>query len=142
MTEQRYVNRVDQTDHFEAEGKALEALSETVPLVEATLENPGVRSALLEQGFKSTLDPITPSSAVMSTLALDEHYVTELDPEDNIGNKAEPPDTPYLETAELISKLLKEKASRDSGESFAEFKKQVIAAFRHLGLDVKKFFLE
>lgn len=62
----------------------------------------------------------------------------------------EPPEIPYSPASDLVSRALKA-YSATSGEpstasglrlvpEFVEFRKQVIAAFKHMGLDTNKFF--
>jgi hypothetical protein len=82
-------------------------------LVKTLSENPTVVEALADQG-----------------LQLNKEVLAEL---------AGPPDIPFLPGADLISAALK-MAERNRKTEFGVFREQVISAFKHMGLDVKRFF--
>jgi hypothetical protein len=116
MTETGIVNRTPESFGQKTERERLEAeavLKQVVPLVKTLSENPTVVEALADQG-----------------LQLNKEVLAEL---------AGPPDTPFLPGADLISEALKI-AERNRKTEFNVFRDQVIAAFKHLGLDTRKFF--
>jgi hypothetical protein len=151
MSTESIVNRVHQTPHYQLEGEKL--LAETKPVVEQVAENPVVQEQLAEQGLQIDEDALkqpgpevpahteyaVPYSAdgvyhvadhVGDTVKiLPPTEAIEEDPEDNIGNLASASDS-FDPRAALYGILGMD----------AEFKKQVISAFKHLGLDTRKHF--
>jgi hypothetical protein len=123
MSTEQIVNRVDQGQFYE---------------IEAPKPEPIVK----EQEIADTLSSISavPSNVDMSTLALDEHYVNQAEPEElpNVTTGLDVSDTQQGSLDELVKSFIKSR----SESSFAEFRTQVISAFKHLGLDTKKFFPE
>jgi hypothetical protein len=139
MTETNYVNRVDQTRLQKIDGSKLaESVDEelyprrdrkigTDPVPVAPLVPTSIYPSLWASANQ---DP--PKAGDTITTDLDWVNSTEPDelPDDGIGNVAptpapEPPFALYF---------------GPSREEFETFKKQVVAALRHIGVDVRKYF--
>lgn len=138
MTQEHIVNRVAQP-HVEREGELLDQPkmfgipSEEFPKEPMVVHDWSMSPAALDAGHVAENPEVdgTPAPEIV------EQPNDQSIPDDNIGNTLEPPDTVYSPSAELISSLLKERAK---SLELDEFRIQVIAAFRHLGLDVRKHF--
>lgn len=139
MSEETIVNRVQQTSHFAVEAEKLAPVGTddrniAVDLIGSAedLTPPSVR----KRGFN--VDPNV--QGLYETLVAEKAQTAEAqrtgqvgsieEPDDNIGNIAEPANMAFAKSLLGLIQV-------DPG-----FKKQVIAAFKHLGLDTRKFFSE
>lgn len=121
MTE-TIVNRTAKSAGQELE-EARIAMDQAKPLVEAVLENPTVQAQLdLDKGpsySRESVDYVNLSDQVIPTQTED------------TGDQSEIPDTVYSVEAAALSVALRE---------VAKLKAQVIKAFKHSGIDTRKFF--
>jgi hypothetical protein len=128
MSQETIVNRVSQTAPFEAEGRALADVP-VVPVVPVFEELPARAATgyIVEPGKASEVFQWGAAESSKIT-HIDESVGQTEDPDDNIGNLAS---TSSIGAAHVLL---------GSISSDVEFKQQVIAAFKHLGLDVRKHF--
>lgn len=126
MSETRIVNRVPETLGQEIERKRLEAETgvSQVEKLEAEHDDREFPAPLTAQ----TEYHVPPH--VGGTVVLQPDQTVRLEPMDTVHSPA----------ADLISKLLKERAADMVRTEFLAFKDQVIRAFKHLGLDTRKHF--
>lgn len=139
MSEQHIVNRVHQGPFHELEGKKIN--QEEAPTVDElpvydvlTGETRSREEFNKLSGLPSAedLDKVSEESIYADTVFTSaEPEALESEPGDNIGNLAPDPFGHGIDTAALYSMLTRPDL---------EFKKQVIAAFAHLGLDTRRHF--
>lgn len=128
MSQEVIVNRTPETAGQVYERKLIEAQDMGFPIGQG-LEN-------LEQAAQATkiIEEVVPVAGFITDVGISDEEGSEVK-----VSEAEPPDTPYSPTAELISKALQNYAApRDP--DLKKFKEQVIKAFKELGLDTNKFF--
>lgn len=111
MSTEQIVNRVSQTPHFEAEGAKLSKVG-PAPVFEESED----------------LDRMNSEGPQIARITHIDEAIEA--PDDNIGNVAS---ASNVGTANVL-------LSSQINSLDVEFKRQVIAAFRHLGLDVRKHF--
>jgi hypothetical protein len=125
MSQETVVNRVQQTSHFATESAKLEVVPQVTeelkwtPVVSIDLNDP---TKMYEQ-----VPQTAEAQRVGQVGSIEES-------DDNIGNIAEPANLAF---AKALLGL-----GYEQPESFTQFKTRVIAAFRHMGLDTRRFFQE
>lgn len=154
MSQQTYVNRVDQSPFQKLEGELLKQDAEPFEIEEKISEavakfNPEDAPT---QDQLPVYDILTGETIERSELALDEHYVTQVEPEQLPPFVEEPEDdqiSVLAKAGDLIAELSKSKEFVSTlsiqgfqFDRFEIFRLQVIKAFKHLGLDVVKHFPE
>jgi hypothetical protein len=147
MSEIHYVNRVDQSPFQKLEADKIAESESTQPDPEAkfivgesavnVVLDPIIEQAAVDLGSAPhhALEQSNPQTSIRCSGGVDLEKLLE-EPDDNIGNV----DTDIASTSTpdptliLLSQLLKENLAE------IEFKRQVISAFKHLGLDTRKHF--
>lgn len=139
MAQEINVNRVHQTPHLILESEKVsqdDAPTMDTTFVQLALDE--VVDASVQQAAKDLAAPIIREQVLLATqnwgmspAAVEVGHVQE-DPADNIGNVAQE----VISRAQAISYA----QSLQSFKDYASFKASTIAAFKHLGLDTKKFF--
>lgn len=142
MAQEINVNRVHQTPHLILESEKVsqdDAPTMDTTFVQLALDE--VVDASVQQAAKDLAAPIIREQVLLATqnwgmspAAVEAGHVQE-DPADNIGNVAQDsfPTQEAFSRAWAISFV-------QALQDLASFKANTIAAFKHLGLDTKKFF--
>ncbi len=144
MSEENIVNRVQQTSHFAAEGEKLSAI-EVVDVSSTEFQNhpePRLANTVADNGKVIQVPNKAYVAETMKRLGVPQTAEASRvgqvgsieEPDDNIGNS--------MVDVESLRRVLSLTIGGEQPESFTQFRVKVISAFRHMGLDTRRFFQE